>query len=135
MRTLFTQWKTLKHYVVKHSFCSWFIIMYYCYQDYAIFNSIKSNENIVLGLFRSNHHSCSMKGALKNFAKFTWRHSRWSLFFKAAGLRPSTLLKEILQHGCFPVNFAKFLRTHFLNRTPVNELLPSRKIWVCYCYK
>ena len=30
---------------------------------------------------------------------------------KAAGLRPATLLKRRLWHGCFPVNFAKFLRT------------------------
>ena len=28
--------------------------------------------------------------------------------------RPVTLLKKKLWHRCFPVNFAKFLRTHFL---------------------
>ena len=27
--------------------------------------------------------------------------------------RPATLLKEKLQHGCFPVNFVKFLRAPF----------------------
>ena len=26
--------------------------------------------------------------------------------------------KKKLQHRCFPVNFAKFLRTHFFYRTP-----------------
>ena len=31
-----------------------------------------------------------------------------------AGLRPATLLKERLWHRCFPVNFAKFLGTLFL---------------------
>ena len=30
------------------------------------------------------------------------------------GLRPATSLKERLWHRCFPVNFAKFLRTPFL---------------------
>ena len=30
---------------------------------------------------------------------------------KVAGLRPPTLLKMRLWHRCFPVNFAKFLRT------------------------
>ena len=30
------------------------------------------------------------------------------------GLRPATLLKKRLRHRCFPVNFAKFLRTPFL---------------------
>ena len=45
------------------------------------------------------------KGAFKNFAKFTGKHLCQSLFFnKVAGLR----------HRCFPVNFAKFLRTPFL---------------------
>ena len=29
-------------------------------------------------------------------------------------LRPATLLKKRLWRGCFPVNFAKFLRTPFL---------------------
>ena len=30
------------------------------------------------------------------------------------GLRPATLLKKRLWHRCFPVNFAKFSRTFFL---------------------
>ena len=29
----------------------------------------------------------------------------------------ATLLKKKLQHGCFPVNFAKFFRTPFLQNT------------------
>ena len=44
------------------------------------------------------------KGVLKNLAKFTAKHLCWSLFF---------ILKKRLQHRCFPVNFAKFLRTLF----------------------
>ena len=32
-------------------------------------------------------------------------------------LRPATLLKKRLWHRCFPVNFAKFLRTPFLQNT------------------
>ena len=40
------------------------------------------------------------------------------LFFnKVAGLRPVTLLKKSLWHRFFPVNFAKFLRTPFLQNT------------------
>ena len=54
------------------------------------------------------------KGVLRNFAKFTRKHLCHSLFFnKVAGLRPATLLKKRLWHSCFPVNFAKFLRTPF----------------------
>ena len=37
-----------------------------------------------------------------------------SLFNKVAGLRPASLSKKRLWHRCFPVNFLKFLRTHFL---------------------
>ena len=54
------------------------------------------------------------KGVLRNIAKFTGKHLCQSLFFnKVAGLRPATLLKKRLWHRCFPVNFAKFLRTPF----------------------
>ena len=57
------------------------------------------------------------KGVLRNFAKFTGKHLCQSLFFnKFAGLRSTTLLKKRLSHRCFPVNFAKFLRTPFLTK-------------------
>ena len=53
-------------------------------------------------------------GVLRKFAKFIGKHLCKSLFFnKVAGLRPATLLKKGLWHRCFPVNFAKFLRTPF----------------------
>ena len=55
------------------------------------------------------------KGDLRNFAKFSRKHPCQSLFFsKVVGLRPATLLKIRLWHRCFPVNFAKFLRTPLL---------------------
>ena len=48
------------------------------------------------------------KGILRNLAKFTGKH----LFFnKVAGL------KKRLWHRCFPVNFARFLSTPFLQNT------------------
>ena len=37
---------------------------------------------------------------------------------KAADLRPATLLKKRLWHRCFPMDFAKFLRSPFFYRTP-----------------
>ena len=59
---------------------------------------------------KSSHQRCSVKkGVLINFAKFTGKHLCQSLFLnKVAG---ATLLKKILWHRCFPVNFAKFIRT------------------------
>ena len=69
--------------------------------------------------FRSNHRRFSVRiGVLRNFAKLTGKHLCQSLFLnKVAGLRPATLLKKRLWHRCFPVNFAKFLRTPFLENT------------------
>ena len=37
-----------------------------------------------------------------------------SLFNKVAGLQPCNFIKKRLQHMCFPVNIAKFLRTPIL---------------------
>ena len=76
--------------------------------------------------FRSNHRRCSIKtDVLKNCTKFTGKHLCQGLFFnKVAGLRPVTLLKRRLWHRCFPVNFAKFLRTHFLQNIHLDE---------CFC--
>ena len=58
---------------------------------------------------------CSVKkDVLRNFAEFTGKHVCQSLSFnEVTGLRPATLLKKRLWHRCFPVNFAKFLRTTF----------------------
>ena len=53
------------------------------------------------------------KGALKNFAKFTESQSA------------TTFLKKRLWHRCFPVNFAIFLRTLFLQNTSARLLLSS----------
>ena len=74
----------------------------------------RNTENTWNG--RSSHCRCSVKkGVLKNCAKFTGKHLCWSLFFhKVAGLRPAILLKKRLQHRCFPVNFAQFLKTPIL---------------------
>ena len=46
-----------------------------------------------------------------------------SLFIEVAGLRSATVLKKRLGRKCFPVNFAKFLRTPFLQNTSGRLLL------------
>ena len=46
-------------------------------------------------------------GVLKNLAKFTEKHLCWNLFLNKVGL----------QHKCFPVNIANFLRTPLLQNT------------------
>ena len=59
--------------------------------------------------------NCSTKeGALRK-EPHIGKHLCQGLYFnKAAGLSPATLLKKRPWHWCFPVKFAKFLRTPFL---------------------
>ena len=78
---------------------------------------------------RSSHSRCSVrKVVLRNFVKFTWKHLCQRLFFnKVAGLSPAILFKKRLFRGCFPVNFAKFLRTPFLQNTSWRLLLVRGK--------
>ena len=79
--------------------------------------------------YRSSHQMCSVKkSVLRNFEKFTGKHLCQSIFFnKVAGLSPrlspATLLKKRLWHRCFPVNFAKFLRTPFYRILPDDYFL------------
>ena len=60
------------------------------------------------------------KVVLKSFTKFTGKHLCQILFLiklQASGLRSASLLKKIVWYRCFPVNFAKFSRTAFLQNT------------------
>ena len=55
--------------------------------------------------YRNSHRRYFLiKGVLSNFAKFTGKH-----------LRPAALLKNSCTR-CFPVNFAKLLRTSFFKK-------------------
>ena len=73
------------------------------------------------------------KGVLGNFAEFTGKRLCLSLLFdKFAGLRPLTLLKKRFWHGCFPVKFAKFLRTPFLTEH-LRWLFLLRESWLRLC--
>ena len=77
--------------------------------------------------YRSSYRRCSVrKGVLRNFAKFTGKRLCQSLFFIKVAGRPATLLKKRLWHSCFPVNFAKFLRTPFY-RTSLMAASKSKK--------
>ena len=98
---------------------------------------------------RSSHQRCFVKkDVLRNFAIFTGKHLCQSLFFnKVTGLRPATLFKKLLWHRCFPVNFAKFLRTPFTEHLPttasvdlprnqstflINFFLIPAKVVICF---
>ena len=57
----------------------------------------------------------------ENFAKLAGKHLYRSLFFnKVSCLQPAIFFKRLLRHKFLPVNFAKFLRTPFLQNTSRN---------------
>ena len=68
---------------------------------------------------------CKKKGVLRNFAEFTGKHLCQRLFFnKVAGVG----LQLYFWHRCFPVNFAKFQTTSFLQNTSWRLLLSYRML-------
>ena len=100
----------IKDFSLRNHFCL-YCSLSFNKQCVLVADSRKSNK------VRSSHRRCFIKEVFffKNFPKFTGEQLRWSIFFnKVAGL---TLLKRRLQHRCFPVNFAIFLRTPFLQNT------------------
>ena len=97
-----------------------------CYHLYNLKNVKTTHEGVLILL--KHHANCAKhrisypgwiaeaaaRVVLKNFAKFTGKHTCQSLFFnKITGLRVATLLKEKFMHKCFPVNFVTLLRTRF----------------------
>ena len=71
------------------------------------------------------------KGILRNFTKFTGKHLCQNVIFnKVAGLRPAIkFIKNDTLAQVFPVNFAKFLRTPFLQNTSGRLLLTIHTIY------
>ena len=64
---------------------------------------------------------CSVKKVFLEISQNSQENvcARVSFLIKVAGLRTATLLKKKLWYKCFPVNFAKFLRTPSLIEQPL----------------
>ena len=78
-------------------------------------NQIKEKSIFLLDI-----QNKSSAGVLRHFAKLTGKN---------LCLRPATLLKKRLWCRCFPVNFAKFLRTPFSQNTsggPLLDITPTK---------
>ena len=90
-----------------------------CHSDLFVLAQLVSNQSSV-----HSHQRCSIgKGVLK-ISKNSQENICASLFFnKVAGLMSATILKKRLWHRCFPVNFAKFLRTPLLQNATGQLLL------------
>ena len=125
-----------------HNLTSFFQILltldtFHFAQDWSL-GSVLLTVNYIL---KKLHHieavawRCSVKkDVLRNFTKFTGKHLRHSLFFnKVASLRHATLLKKRLWHRCFPMNFAKSLKTTFFTEH-LRRLLLIINVWQCSKY-
>ena len=78
---------------------------------------------------RSSHWTCSVeKGILKTFANFTGKHLCWNVLIHSV----KNFVKKRLQHRCFPVKLAKFLRTPNLKNI-CERLLPSIDLFLKGC--
>ena len=66
--------------------------------EHIFFISFSDVPIVDFDQYRSSHRRCSVKkGVIRNFEKFAGKHLCQSVFFyKAAGLRPATLLKKRL---------------------------------------
>ena len=76
-----------------------------------LLKNVTTNRNNRLEVFYK-------KSVLRNFAKFIEKHLCQNLFIK--------VLKKKLWHRCFPVNFAKFLKTSFLPE-PFRQVFLNKK--------
>ena len=100
-------------------------------------NTLAWNISLILTPYNSHKGNSRpevfcKKDVLRTFTKFTGKHLCKSLFFnKIAGLRPATLFKKRLWQKSFPVNFAKFLRTPFLQNTSGWLLLSQKTQFQC----
>ena len=64
---------------------------------------------------RSSHWRCSVKKVFLKILQISQENTYVRvLFYKVAGLRDWNFIEMRLQHRCFPVKFAKFLRTPIL---------------------
>ena len=76
-----------------------------------VFPSLKS-KNWHFVIFDTAHNLLIKFYLIKRISSIFLSFLAWN-----RSLMPATLLKKRLWHRCFPVNFAKFLRTPFLQKT------------------
>ena len=81
------------------------------YKGMTPFHSVwlSNFQSVLMSRSKAVDQRCSVKKVFLEFSQNSQeKHLCQSLFNKVAGL-----LKRRIEHRCFPVNFAKFLRTPF----------------------
>ena len=67
---------------------------------------------------RSSHRRCSVKELILKISQISQKNTCVEVFILwSCESKTYKFIKKRLQHRCFPVNFAKFLRTHILKKT------------------
>ena len=97
------------------SFCkfSWsnVLALLYFYDVFIAFSRFLFQQNC---LSRSIHQRCSIKEVFLRISQNSQENFCVKIsFLVKLQAEPATLLKRILWHRCYAVNFAKFLRTYF----------------------
>ena len=100
--------------LIQGTFPNELLCFYKCQQNFSDFLQdenpfIKQQYFVFIGVAQT----CSVKKVYLEISRNSQENTctRVSFLIK---LRPATLLKQRLWHGCFSMNFAKFLRTPFL---------------------
>ena len=131
----FQAWHHFKDYLLKTAFAlhthHWLLLI-----RFTLYSAPSSSSSLLL-FSSSRPEVFYKKDVLRYFAKFTGKHLCKSLFFtKVAGIRPAILLKKRFWHWCFPMNFAKFLRSPFVTEQLWWLLLTTVNIFdVCFWFK
>ena len=113
----------ISNWILEHKI-DWFWASRNFHNIKSVANNLRRSHPVGICMFKVNKRNtrtrceiCS-KLTIKIFATFTGKQLPQGLFFNnVAGLRPATLLKKRLWHRWFPVDFAEFLRTPFLQNT------------------
>ena len=85
------------------------------WQWIRFFRSSRSLMFFKIGVKKFNRFKIGLK--LQNIAIFIGKHLCWSLFLiRLQAFQDCNFIKMRLQHRCFPVNIAKFLRTTFFTK-------------------
>ena len=119
----------IEHYILHDILVKYLVLHCRCFYCFFIQPQLECFSKVRNKQYKSSHQRCSVKkSVLRIFAKFTRNTcARVSFFNKVEGLRPATLIKEKLCYRCFLVNFAKFLRTPFMQITFGRLLLAVTK--------
>ena len=109
---------------------SFFVFIFIIWSHYQVFwgrfrkHCLKVLRDLIWGTCRLHQFRLLKFRFARNYVETVSFHKSRPYHFKfCKDWRPATLLKKRLQHRCFPVNFAKFLRTPFLRNTSGRLLL------------